>query len=584
MINERYPSDTEINADDFDKENCQRILNEASCERYTSKYDAFSKAARNALEAGNPKQAKIYWLLSDACSLMLSPENKNEPFKPFAVFQNRRSAIIDDFSLEDIYFFSEIIPDVTDVRLKARLADLAWLKASPRNINHAFTAIDSYRQIPLDEETWVREGKECWYRAIDLARMLGGGSGDRIRQMEHDIQLAFEGTTESNGYLTLWLTELMVSFGLAKDNSRNIAEKLKELAHKFEDEKDLHRARDYYEISAKCYESAGDKNQSVKMTLCHAETFVKEAIARTSTTQPNNMVAASFYENAIQILTTIPRSERPTFKVDERIAELHKLMNEAGQSSLDEMGLIKSEGIDITEIVESAKAAVTGKDPAEALYAFVNLSPMMDISENLNASIKQLEQFPLSSLFSGTHMSRDGRVIAKTNGINIGETLGGHHPKVHASVMQNHGIHLSLTVQGHILPALEVLHLEHQIREVDFLNIAKQSSIVPPNRDVLFSKGLNAGYNHDYVIALHLLAPQIENMVRFHLKNAGVKTSTLDSRGIETENGLSTLVDLPEMESIFGDDLTFELKALFCDPLGANIRNELAHGLISHNS
>ena len=68
--------------------------------------------------------------------------------------------------------------------------------------------------------------------------------------------------------------------------------------------------------------------------------------------------------------------------------------------------------------------------------------------------------------------------------------------------------------------------------------------------------------------------------MRWHLKAAGIKTTNLDSDGIENENGLSTLMDLPEVTQIFGEDISFELKALFCDPFGPNLRNELAHGLL----
>jgi len=583
MVNERYPADTAIDKSDFDKEHCQRILHDSTGDGYTSIYDAFSKSARKSLGDGNPKQAKIYWLLSDACSMMLSSDSKNEPFKPFAVFHDRRSAIADDFSAEDISFFSEIVTEVTDIRLKARLADLAWLKASKKDLNNALVAIDAYRQIPLDTETWVRDGRECWYRALSLAAMLRAGAGNRIQEMERDIQQAFDSCKESDGYLALWLADLMANFGLGKSNAGDIAGKLESLARTFEGDGDLHRARDYFDNSSKWYASAGDKTKSVEMTICHAEAFVKEAIARTATEQPSNMVAASFYEKAIQILRTIPKADRPALKIEERIAELHKSLNEAGQLSLNEMGVISSEGIDITQMVEAAKSAVSEKTPIDALKAFANLSQGMRISEMQDSAIKQLKQYPLSSLFGGTYMSRDGRVIAKTNGIDF-DTLDVNHPNVQATVMRNHGIHLTLIVQGNVLPALEILHLEHRIREVDFLSIVKQSPIVPPGREALFAKGLYSGYDHDYVTALHLLSPQIENLVRYHLKNAGAKTSTLDSCGIENENGLSTLVALPEMKTVFGDDLTFEIKALFCDPLGANLRNELAHGLVDHNA
>jgi hypothetical protein len=134
--------------------------------------------------------------------------------------------------------------------------------------------------------------------------------------------------------------------------------------------------------------------------------------------------------------------------------------------------------------------------------------------------------------------------------------------------------------KGDIWPALEMMVLEHRIRESDFVALATRSPIVPAGRERLFGKALFAGYEKDFVAALHLLVPQIEHMVRWHLKAAGVKTTNLDQDGIENENGLSTLMDLPEAAQIFGEDVSFELKALFCDAFGPNLRNELAHGLL----
>ena len=70
-------------------------------------------------------------------------------------------------------------------------------------------------------------------------------------------------------------------------------------------------------------------------------------------------------------------------------------------------------------------------------------------------------------------------------------------------------------------------------------------------------------------------------MVRISLKIAGVSTSHLDQDGIETENGLSALIDLPETTAIFREDHTYEIKALFCDHIGPNLRNNIAHGLLN---
>jgi hypothetical protein len=141
---------------------------------------------------------------------------------------------------------------------------------------------------------------------------------------------------------------------------------------------------------------------------------------------------------------------------------------------------------------------------------------------------------------------------------------------------------IRLVVQSQIWPAFETIQQEHRIKEMDFYSVVKQSPIVPEGRERLIAKALFAGYDNDFVTALHLLIPQIEHLVRFHLKQAGVKTSNLDKNGIETENSLNTSMENSEVDTIFGEDLAFELKALFCDAFGPNLRNELAHGLLGY--
>ena len=126
-------------------------------------------------------------------------------------------------------------------------------------------------------------------------------------------------------------------------------------------------------------------------------------------------------------------------------------------------------------------------------------------------------------------------------------------------------------------PNLIAIHLPVH---ASWLNQIEQSPIVPIGREQLFGKALFAGYDRDFVTALHILVPQIEHMVRYHLKHAGVQTTNLDNAGIENEVGLSSLMDLRQTEEIFGEDVSFEIKALFCDPFGLNLRNKLAHGLL----
>jgi hypothetical protein len=581
MSEERYPADLVVTEQDFRDSGWKDVLSKTSREGYSSMWQAFSAAARQAIDEGRPSHGKVLWLLADACSMMLAPKSVNEPFKPFMVMEGRRSIVPDDLSESDVLFYAQVVDAVDDPWLQARLADLTWLKQTKRDVRFALVAIDAYRSIALDTETWVRGGRECWARAIQLARMLKGGAGDRIAEIETAILKAFESATKQDGFLGLWLADLLESNGLGRTQRTVVAQKLETLAGEFDADGDLHRAREYFSAAAKWFKLAGDEAKAASMTAALAEGWVKEAVARVSSVNVSHMAAATFYENAVQIYRTIPRAERAAHRVDERLGELRAHLSESGEKSLSEMARISSPGVDISQIVENARKAVSGKTAIEALKAFCNLHRGVDAKQARESALERLRNHPLQALFAATVMSRDGRVIAKRPGMSLGGTpSGGDEVTIRAEMIRGYGISLGIVVQGDIWPALEVLWLEHRLHETDFIGLASQSPIVPKDRVRLFGKALFSGYDRDFITALHLLVPQIEHLVRHHLKQSGVKTTTLDANGIENEVGLSALMDYPETEKIFGADLSFELRALFCDPFGPNLRNELAHGLL----
>lgn len=584
MVNERYPSDLVVTKDDFAKSGWKSILEKSIRDGYSAMWSAFSREAQKAMEEGNQSKGKVLWLLADACSMMLKPDKLNEPYKPMAVMADKRSALPDDFIAADIAFFAEIIDQIDDPWLKGRLADLVWLCGQPRTLRFALTTIDAYRQLALDTETWIRGSQECWGRAIRLALMLGRGSGSRLSEMESSILAAFNKATINDGYLALWLADLVYEHHLARDRTRSIAEHVKRLATEFDKAGDLHRGRDYFDRAAAWFRRAGDVSRNAEMTVAVAEGWIREAEARASADKPSHMVAASFYENAIQVYRTVPRSERSSHRVDERIAELRERLNDAGERSLEEMGVISTPRIDITQLVDEARNLVRGKTATDAMAAFANLN-RLDAKAMRDSAIQTAKEHPLANLFAATMFSRDGRMIAKHSGMGLGDSsISDNEGPIWAQMVRDYGIMIGLVVQGSILPALETICQEHHLREADLVGLANCSPIVPKDRARLFGKALFAGFDYDFVTAIHLLAPQIENMVRVHLKAAGVKTTTLDQNGIETENGLSTLIALPEAQKVLGPDLSFEIRALYCDAFGANLRNEIAHGLISDES
>ena len=557
------------------------VLDGITDKGYAFMCDAFREAAVKAEEEVGKTHGKVLMLMAEACSMMLRPDKPNQPFEPSLVVGGRRSTIPDDFTDSEVDFFAEITESIGNPLLKGRLADVVWHRRLPRDPNFALAAIDSYMQLPLDVDTWFGDGEQCWQRAIGLVRMIGPTAGDRLDQIESSMIAAIQSATTKDKFFAYRLVDTLKSNGLGKNDSATVAKKLEALAGEFGAEGEFHASESYYNAAAGWYADSGDNDKSIDMIVAEAEAFVSDANSRVSSGNPSHGVAASFLEDAIQVYRRVPRADRVRHQVDQRIHDLRLRLNEFGQRAQDEMATFTSPPIDLSESVEQARKAVGGKPPDEALRAFANVHGI-SVKKLRESAIEGLSRSPFLASISKVVSSHDGRVIARTPGIKGSTPSDEDEEAIRAEMNHPHYATLvGAAVQALILPALDVLTFEHRVRTADFIELARRSPIVPIGREVLFGKALAEGFNRDFATSIHLLAPQIENMVRFHLKTAGVPTAHLDPNGIENEIGLSALIELPECSTIFGDDLTYEIRALFCDQVGPNLRNNVAHGLLN---
>ena len=557
------------------------IFADDSDKHLSSKSFALVKAAKRAEEDGKTDRGRVLRLLADACSMTLSSDRANEPFGPQWEDPPRRSTIPNDFTDSEIRFFAQITDSVDEPTLKARLADLVWVRGVPREVRFALQAIDSYTQAPSSPDTWFGDGEEYWSRAISLARMLRKGAGDRLSNIESSIIHSIETSSTDDGFFAFTLASTLESGGLGKPHSAEVAEKLRCLADEFAAVGNYSASGRHYNAAARWYEFSGDELTSIKMIVAEAESFVSDADDRLASDDSSHAVAAELLESAIQVYRSIPRTQRGVHNVDKRMQALRLLLSDYGERSLDEMTTVSSSSVDVTESIKLARASVGGKPLHEALRAFANLSRVSAKGLRDLAS-DSLDRFRLRSLFTTVTLSSDGRTIAKSPGMSLSTSPSEKEEAILAEMASIYcGTSVRLIVQSSIIPALEVLILEHRLQTGYFIELARRSPIVPRGRELLFGRALAEGFNRNFDIAIHLLAPQIEHMVRIQLKLAGVSTTHLDQNGIETENGLSTLIDFPETEEIFGEDDTFEIRSLFCELKGPNLRNNVAHGLLN---
>ncbi len=276
------------------------------------------------------------------------------------------------------------------------------------------------------------------------------------------------------------------------------------------------------------------------MKVAEARAFEKEAMSRIDPEDPSHLVAVGFLKNAVQTYTEIPRVFRDRHEVDQEIKRLTLRIGEFGKLSLDEMATYKTPAIDVAESVEKARQYVSGKPIFEALVLFSNLHHT-NFSKLRELALEDLAEFSFRRLFPNQFIGHDGRVTGATPGLTASGLSSENEEIIRAEM--NHfyfGPSVSLAVYGAILPALKTLNLEHCFTESDLSDLSRRSPVVPRGREVLWGKALFQGFNHDFATSIHILVPQIEHMVRLHLKANGVVTTFIDHRagGRETENGL----------------------------------------------
>ena len=541
------------------------VLNAAPCNTYGRVEAALSSAAGEASRTERPRDEKALHLLAGIYSMMLTPDDRDHPFHPLWIWGERRSTLPEDFA-NDVPLLEQFLPHIDESRLKARIADVLWLVKPKRDYRHAITAIEAYKSISLTAETWVPDALDCWSRAILLSLGLGPTAHDHLSELEQGLLERLDSATTQDLFYGLKIAGTLEAHRLGRQAADAIARKLEGLAKEFEASADYYAAEHYFAGATAWYREADNEKASIETTVARAEVYVSQADAALISSNPSHLVAAHYYEDAIQTYRSVPRAQRDQHRVEERMGEIRERMEDSVKHIPDEMVMEEGSPVDLGEAVESAREVVKDKAPNDALWAFLGLDRVQE-HELRETATDILRDYPWIALSSSTHLSEDGRVVGRDV------------VPVDAQMMALYRTRQALVVSGLILPALDVLTAEHRFVEGDFIQWARVSTAVPPNRERIVGRALYLGYVRDFATAIHLLPPQVEHLVRFHLQSRGVTTTILEA-GVQSERSLGALMSIPEVTGIFGEDMAFEIRASFCHPLGGNLRNNVGHGLL----
>lgn len=539
-------------------------------------YDSSSicRGIATVLHENGLAESAAWELVADVCSLALDGSKTMVPFSPVAVLDNKRSFDVQDLTPDDLALLSSIVSQVTRIDIAARIHDVLWIRRQGNGIEHALAALDHFAQIPLDKAGYRIGLVASWERAVTLARSLGRATSARAQELETYLSQELRTLAAEGDVLALMLSRMMVTQRIAQSQAhafavifegRATAEQAMGPAAGLQF---LECARDWYQV-AKLSDRADD------MTIALGEAAVDEAVERANGGNPSFMAAAHHLEIAIQQYRRTSHNFRQKRDLEPRLTEIRRLHREYSQRATEEFELIEGRSFDLTEISKAAEASVSGKELLPALLSFITIAPIPSAKQLSDIQRERLAQGSLADLFGRSIVTNGGRIAYKV------PPLADHSEEqvVASRVISSHQMFIGGLVQGAIAPALRALSEEHCISKELLYELSLQSPAVPPGREPIFAKGLAAGFEWDFVTSSHLLIPQIENFVRYHLKSWGVATTSIGPDGTESEKTFAPLLDLAKENGVIDEDIELALRATLVDPRGANLRNDLLHGL-----
>ncbi|ABZ94629.1 conserved hypothetical protein [Leptospira biflexa serovar Patoc strain 'Patoc 1 (Ames)'] len=502
-------------------------------------------------------------IIKNITTLVLTPDNKTQLYSPKFVLQSFRSAILEDFQENELNFLKIILDHVENRILKARIADIIWIISNPREIKFAITAIENYIEFCETFEAINGEALNIWKRSFQLAESTN--KPEFIIKIKENIYKLFQSTISDANFYHLKASKILLSSEENKNKIIEILNALENIAYSKQQENYFLSISILEEISS-YHKFNKDLTKFSDYQLEIFNIYQKEINKLENNQNSSYFQIRTILESSIATLRKIPRKQRKRLNVDELLKNTFQEYTEVRIESTSELKSI-SNFVDLSEVITSCRNAISNKSKSQAFKIFVNIINFPNL-DNLERIAKlNLKKNPLLSIFSEENIANDGRVISRAN------------RNLTSEMIRLHLENINLNVQAYIFPALGILNLEHNYTEIDISKYIHLSPLIPFGKHNILAHGLTFGFLKDFSTSLHILTPLLENIIRFQLQLHNVKTTTLDPEGIETEVGLSKLMEKKEIIDIFGKELKFEIEALFSSNLGPNLRNQIAHGL-----
>lgn len=450
--------------------------------------------------------------------------------------------------------------------LKARYADLAWdMSRAIANTNPdpdmARIAIDAYLgSLATGVQPDIHNEFEAVIRALDLAQMLR--DKERIDAARGALLRLHRKAVEKAQGLWWKAFDRLIDdkhAGLTDPERDQIVTDLEALTARFSDSSDPktfdpHAAESAAKRLIAYYNKHRRRDDAVRLHQIVARSFEHAA----SLADP--MLASAFLENSVQAYRQAglkQESKRARVAMEEKIEQSHSQM----QTFTHEVTITKD---DMERFLEGVVV-----DDLGATFARI-ASSFLEPRSKLEAEVEeQVKNAPLLSMIGQSVIA--GRHVAAKIGSVEDDPLG----RVIAHAAQSMSFN-DIWLHNALERAIE----KHSLTPEHFVGWIISSGLYAD--PALLMEGVRAWFQEDFVKAIHVLVPQVEAGLRQIVGTLGKATTKPHGKvqGVSVAINMGDILYDNDITAAVGADFTLHCLALYADPRGVNLRNEIAHGLV----
>ncbi|HLE62304.1 MAG TPA: DUF4209 domain-containing protein [Pyrinomonadaceae bacterium] len=451
--------------------------------------------------------------------------------------------------------------------LRARYADLSWdlkqaITGERPDVEYARIAIESYLEATARCFYTIEvEGIQWIERALDLS--LSINDSDRIKRVI-DFMFEFYDKIASPQHIGTWVFTFDDLYDrkdlITPEQQGRIITNLEFMLSKASTEGESFNpwgAQAAAERLAKHYQQVGSKEDVERVIRTYGRAF------ETASCEASPMLAMAWLQPVIE------RYQQAGMEADAERVQLASL--EKGKNIEADMRHISATVEIPHDELERYLDWLTGEDLSTSLMRIAGRF-IPDADDARKFLVKTAQETPLQALFTVVKVD-DSQIVATAGSVQDDEEG--------RLLMQ-----LAENIQISQLFLVEALRRQRDrctptIEQ--YLDFLYQSPVYDESARNMLGEGLIAYLEEDFVKAIHVLIPQTERALRNVLVLLGIPVNKQVRRqpGIMQMKNINDILADVRVRQSLSENLWRYLQVLLADKRGFNLRNRVAHGLVS---